>query len=69
MSDVIHLRTLIVGERPWVLVEMTGISPSTFSRIGLDGGGVNTRSLVRLLVWLGDTDLKPYIRMEADDAH
>jgi hypothetical protein len=39
-----------------------GISSSTFTRIGIHREPPGVAALVKLLVWLGDTDLKPYIR-------
>ena len=38
------------------------ISASTFSRMGLHGQAPSATNLVRMLLWLGETDLKPYIR-------
>lgn len=38
-----------------------GLPPSTFTRMG--GGGLPAATaLVRILLWLGQTDLAPYIR-------
>lgn len=37
-----------------------GVSPSTFTRIGLNGRRPDVDALVRILAWLGTTDLKPY---------
>ena len=36
-------------------------TPSIITRLG-QGHGLDSRSLVALLDWLGETDLKPYIR-------
>lgn len=44
--------------------EATGVPKSTFTRMGY-GQKPSADSLVRLLVWLGSTDLRPYVR-EAD---
>lgn len=41
-----------------------GVSPSTFSRMGLTGAAPNADGLARMLVWLGTTDLAPYITTE-----
>lgn len=41
-----------------------GVSPSTFSRIGLESARPDVDNLARMLVWLGDTDLKPYLTEE-----
>lgn len=40
-----------------------GVSPSTLSRIGQDKRP-DVDSLARLLLWLGDTNLAPYIRRD-----
>lgn len=40
--------------------EVTGISPSTFSRMAF-GGCPDVHNLARMLMWLGATDLRPYI--------
>ncbi|HEX8024726.1 MAG TPA: hypothetical protein VF484_00840 [Candidatus Limnocylindrales bacterium] len=42
-----------------------GVSSSTFTRMGLYGQKPNSDGLVRILVWLGDTDVKPYIAVRA----
>lgn len=42
----------------------TGVSASTFTRMGLHGQNPSVENLTRMLAWLGDTDLKPYIREE-----
>lgn len=38
-----------------------GVHPSTFTRIGIYGRHPDAENLTRLLLWLGDTDLAPYI--------
>lgn len=35
---------------------------STFSRMNVGGPSPNTENVARMLIWLGDTDIKPYIR-------
>lgn len=38
------------------------VSASTFTRMGLHGKQPDATNLVKILTWLGETDLKPYIR-------
>lgn len=38
------------------------ISNSTFSRMGVQKLSPTAENLARMLLWLGDTDLKPYLR-------
>ena len=38
-----------------------GISQSTFTRLGIHHAPPSADTLVRLMGWLGETDLKPYI--------
>lgn len=47
------------------------VSNSTFSRIGKNRKDPNATNLAKLLHWLGETDLGPYItrREEANDVH
>lgn len=44
------------------VAQAAGISASTITRMSLDGKLPDVPNLTRLLLWLGDTDLKPYIR-------
>jgi len=44
-----------------------GIAASTFTRMALDSCSPDAENLCRLLLWLGDTDVKPYLR-EVPDA-
>lgn len=39
-----------------------GCAASTFTRMALDSRCPDVENLCRLLLWLGDTDLKPYLR-------
>lgn len=39
-----------------------GISASTISRMSLDGKLPDVPNLTRLLLWLGDTDIKSFVR-------
>jgi hypothetical protein len=41
------------------------ISQSTFTRLGIYNQSLTTSTLVKLLSWLGETDLKPYIAEES----
>lgn len=51
------------GRLTWRLVAAAaGITASTFSRMALDSRCPDVENLCRLLLWLGDTDLKPYLR-------
>jgi transcriptional regulator with XRE-family HTH domain len=40
------------------------LSPSMFSRMGLDLRSPSAEHLCRLLLWLGDTDVKPFLWAE-----
>ena len=45
-----------------------GVTPSLFTRIGRHGLRPDVDNLARLLAWLGDTDIRPYIiTIEEDD--
>jgi transcriptional regulator with XRE-family HTH domain len=48
------------------VAHITRVSPSTFSRVGA-GQKTDVTGLVRLLVWLGDTDLTPYVIGQEED--
>jgi transcriptional regulator with XRE-family HTH domain len=43
-----------------------GVSASTFTRIGLGGRRPDVDALVRILAWLGTTDLAPYIATDPE---
>lgn len=38
-----------------------GISQSTFTRLGIHHKSLSAETLVLLMTWLGETDLKPYL--------
>jgi hypothetical protein len=38
-----------------------GLQPNTTTRLG-QGRAISADVLIRLLIWLGETDLKPYIK-------
>lgn len=40
-----------------------GVSPSSFTRIAY-GHGPDVNNLILMLLWLGTTDIKPFIRTE-----
>lgn len=42
------------------LAPIVGVSPSTFTRLS-QGCVPNVEGLIRMLAWLGETDLKPYL--------
>jgi len=44
-----------------------GVTPSTFSRMALDSASPNATGLCRMLVWLGITDVRRFLRIEATD--
>lgn len=39
-----------------------GLAPSTFSRLGIRHGNLHANVLIKLLAWMGQTDLAPYVR-------
>lgn len=46
-----------------------GVGSMTFSRLGVDHGNLHANVLVKLLVWMGQTDMQPYIRYVERDTH
>jgi hypothetical protein len=46
------------------VAEQTDISASTFSHMGLDFTTPSAENLCRMLLWLGDTDMRPFLRTE-----
>lgn len=47
--------------------EDVGLSSSVFTRIGTANSYIHGNVLIKLLVWMGQTDLKPYLRTVAKD--
>lgn len=39
-----------------------GVGFMTFSRLGVDHRNLHANVLIKLLAWMGETDLRPYIR-------
>jgi len=39
-----------------------GVMPSTFSRLGIRHANLHANVLIKLLAWMGNNDLTPYIR-------
>lgn len=62
----VHRRSLVRerGTRvSWRMVaEEVGVVPSTFSRLGIRHSSLTANVLIKLLAWMGQTDLAPYIR-------
>ena len=48
------------------IAKAAGCAASTFSRMGLQGLAPNAENLARILLWLGDTDLAPYIKTDRE---
>lgn len=48
------------------IAHAAGISASTFTRMG-QGHAPSADNLVRALGWLGETDLKPYIKTTTEE--
>ena len=46
------------------IAQESGVSASTFSRMGLEHNAPSAHGLVRMLVWLGETDITPYIKTD-----
>lgn len=46
------------------LGKQADVSASTFTRMGLHHQCPDAENLTKILLWLGDTDLKPFIRSE-----
>lgn len=39
-----------------------GVAPSAFSRLGILHGNLHANVLIKMLAWLGTTDLAPFVR-------
>ena len=46
------------------VASQAGVSASTFSRMALDSAPPNVNGLCRMLVWLGITDVRRFLRIE-----
>lgn len=43
------------------IADQAGVSPSTLTRLG-HGASPDARGLVRLMAWLGESDIRPFTR-------
>jgi hypothetical protein len=43
------------------IAKQAGCAASTFTRMGLYGQAPNAENLARMLLWLGNTDLAPFL--------
>lgn len=46
------------------IAQESGVNASTFSRMGLEHSAPSAHGLVRMLAWLGETDITPYIKTD-----
>lgn len=42
------------------------VDASTFSRMAMMGGSPSVENLAKILLWLGDTDMRRYIKVDTD---
>lgn len=61
LYDALNARRQIIGLDWRDLAKQADVNASTFSRMGVQGLAPNVENLARMLIWLGDTDIKPYL--------